>query len=405
MKLWQAKFMVPLPEGGHRMDEELFYVSSDRDVRRILRDRGLFPIRIRERREALITFNNVRTKRWQMQLLKALRFQAGRVSAGTALLEIAESESDRERQVAFLPCRSVLKSGGSFSAAVKSLRLFDAATLAILMAGDKTGNLKDVIDHALQHIEQKAKQARVLYTALGWLAFDIISVLGSLVSMHFWYIPFLRETGVQTSDPQKKAEFVEKLNLAENINMGLMGLSFAICALGIYLATAFWVNRDKRDHFAARIIKKVPLIGSYLSLSSLTDSGMTVARLLRGRVPLDEALKIAKDASLALEIREYWTTCLARVHAGVKPQSALAAPPLKKVEQNQLKSFTTMDQLAEVYEAIAEEKQYEAKSVQRRIVIGGIMLLGGVFGAVVMLMLWLVFLQNEGILSMTQTAM
>ena len=80
--------------------------------------KGFWPITIREQKPPLFEWMDVRSRVWQIQLLRALRFQSATASAGTALLNIIEGETDPRRRLAFLPTRTVLKGGGSFSEAL-----------------------------------------------------------------------------------------------------------------------------------------------------------------------------------------------------------------------------------------------------------------------------------------------
>ena len=122
MKLYHARFIHSMPGGVAQVQEEDFYLPDVASVRRNLRQRGLWPLQIIEQKPATFTFLDTRTSSWQMQLLRALRFQTATASAGTALLNIIESETDPQRRLIFLPARTVLKGGGSFAESLKALK-------------------------------------------------------------------------------------------------------------------------------------------------------------------------------------------------------------------------------------------------------------------------------------------
>lgn len=396
MKLYHAKYVQPLPGGIIAVREEDFYLPDVAAVRRTLRNRGLWPIRILEQKPQLLEWMDVRTRGWQLQLLRALRFQSATTSAGTAFLNIIEGEADPRRRLAFLPSRTVLKGGGSFSEALKALKLMDAATLAIIIAGERAGDLKGVIPHAIQHVEEKGKQYKAVTAALGWLAFDIVNVLSALWGAQFGFIPYLRENSPKNAKPEAIAEMERAIGLASTINMSLIILTSLMIAGGVALAVAFWANRHKPDHFAARMVMKVPLFGEYFRNAALFDSTRLMARLLRGKVPLDEGLRIIIETTIEPSARSYWQECRNRVMAGVEPARALARWPLTKGERDQVMTVQSADQLTEVYASIAEERQLMTKTTQRRIVVGGIACLMILFGAVVLTMIYLLMIQNTG---------
>ena len=402
MKLWHARYVVQMPGGATQERTEDFYLPTAADVRKKLRAQGYWPVKITERGQPFLEWMDVRSRAWQAQLLRALRFQTATASAGTALLNIIDGETDPRRRIAFLPSHTVLKAGGSFADSLRALRLFDAATMAIITAGERAGDLKGVIQHAIEHVEEKGKQIKVFLAALGWMVFDIISVVSTVYSTQFGFIPYLKSTGTKSTDPAALEKFNNAIELASRINIGLMALiTGGAIAIGI-AAALFWFNRHKPEHAASQFVQKIPLFASYLRDSTLNDTCKLMARLLRGNVPLDEALKIIIESSLEPSVRGYWIECRKRVLAGVEPARALSRAPLNKAERDQLATIQSVDQLVEVYEAIAEERALGAKAGQRKIVQVAIAILVIVFTAVVLLMIYLLMVQNQGFMDSLQ---
>ncbi|MBI3419575.1 MAG: type II secretion system F family protein [Proteobacteria bacterium] len=397
MKLWNVRYAVQLPGGSVAVREEDFFLPSPNDVRHVLRAKGCFPIKITERKAAVFEWMDVRNSAWQLQLLKALRFQSSTASTGTALLNIIEAETDPRKRLAFLPTRSVLKGGGSFSEALKQLKLLDAATMAIIIAGERAGDLKGVVVQAIQHVESKGKQMKLVMAALGWLSFDIISIISTIWGAQFTFIPYLKKSGGKSAtDKIAAAKFESALQIVSIINYVLMIVTIGGSVGLTLLAMSFWKNRHNPDHYASRMIAKLPLVSEYLRDTNMHDACRLMARLLRGAVPLDEAIRIIKESSIEPTVRKYWQNCLERLMAGVDSAKALARPPLLRAEMDQIRSIQSVDQLAEVFESIAEEREGAAKTGQRKIMMAGMMFMMGLFGAVVLTMIWLLMIQNQG---------
>lgn len=395
MKLWHVRYAITLPGGITTIKEDDFYLAKPDDVRRVLRSKGVWPISIKERKPPLFEWMDVRTSAWQIQLLRALRFQSATTSAGTALLNIIEGEVDPRKQLAFIPTRSVLKGGGAFSDALKQLRLLDAATMAIIIAGERAGDLKGVIGHAISHVEEKGKQMKVVMAAFGWLGFDLFSIVSSIWGAQFTFIPYLKKSGSKT-DAVAAAKFEKAIELVTIINYSLMIITIGGTAIIGILAMLFWQNKDKPDHFASRMVSKLPLVAPFMRDTNMNDSAKLMARLLQGGVPLDEAIKIIIESSIEPSIRKYWETCLARLMAGIDTPKALAREPLTRQEMDQIRSIQSIEQLAEVFEGISEERASMAKVGQRKIMMAGVGLLMTLFGAVVLTMIYLLSLQNQG---------
>jgi type II secretory pathway component PulF len=398
MKLYHARYIQPRPNGAVVIQEEDFYLPDMSSVRRQLRNKGLWPIVIEEQKPPMFEWMDVRSRTWQLQLLRALRFQSATASAGTALLNIIEGEQDARRRLAFLPTRTVLKGGGSFSEALRELRLMDAATMAIITAGERAGDLKGVIQHAIEHTEEKGKQYKTVMAALSWLSFDIINIIGSVWGAQFGFIPYLKSQGTKATDPESIERFEHAIKIASAINMTLLVVISSIVILAIAFAFSYWMNRHKPDHYTSKIMMKMPIVASYLRNVAIQDTSKLITRLLQGKVPLTEALDIIIESTYEPAAYMYWTQCKDRIMAGVEPSRALARWPLLKSERDQIVTIQSVDQLAEVYAAIAGERQLMAKADQRRISIAGIIIMMVLFGATVLTMIYLLTIQNQSFL-------
>jgi type II secretory pathway component PulF len=339
----------------------------------------------------------VRSRAWQMQLLRALRFQSATASAGTALLNIIEGEQDSRRQLAFLPCRTVLKGGDSFSEALRALKLMDAATMAIITAGERAGDLKSVIQHAIEHTEEKCKGTKIIMAAISWMAFDTLNVVSVVWAAQFQGIPYLK-TSMKSTDPDKVAHFNHAITVASWINGSLLALIIFLMAGAALLFVVYWLNRHRADHFTARMMMKAPVLSSYVRNVSLQNTFKLMQRLLLGKVPLADTLSIIVENTFEPATRLYLNESRDRIMAGVEPSRALARWPLNKGERDQIATIQSVDQLSEVYASIAEERGSMAKADKRRLAIMGVFGTMVVIGAVVLNAIYLLSIQNEGML-------
>ena len=397
MKLFHARYVFRQAKATKVMEDD-FYLPDARAVRRQLRSRGFWPISIREQKPSMLEWMDVRSRAWQIQLLRALRFQSGTASAGTALLNIIEGESDASRRLAFLPTRTVLKGGGSFSDALKALRLMDAATMAIITAGERAGDLKGVIQHAIEHTEEKGKNFKTVIAAVSWLSFDIINLVGTIWSAQFVGIPYLKDQGSKSTDPVAIERFHTAITRATWINGFLLVSVMGSIAAAIVIGGLYWFNRHRSDHFTSRLMMKAPIVSSYLRNTSMQDTCKLMRRLIEGKVPLAEALAIIIESCFEPATRDYWSKSLERIMAGGDPKRALCRWPLSKAERDQIATIQSVDQLAEVYGSIAEERALMAKADQRRLAVTGVMITMFFFGATVLMAIYLLMIQNQGVL-------
>lgn len=399
MKLFHAKYAQPTIGGVVTVNEDDFYLPDEQTVRRRLRAKGYWPIKIYEQKPPLFEWMDVRSRDWQMQLLRAIRFQSATASAGTALMNIIEGEEDQRRRLAFLPTRTVLKGGGSFSEALKELKLMDAPTMAIITAGERAGDLKGVIQHAIEHVEQKGTQYKAMVAALSWLTFDIISVIGTIWGTQFGFIPYLKEQGTKSKEPEVVAKFEQGIQMVSIINGTMLFLSSLIILVIIFFVLSYWQNRHKHDHFTSKMMMKIPLLSAYLRNVSLKDTCKLMTRLLSGKVPLADALNIILESAVEPATRLYWNNCKDKVMAGVEPARALAQWPLTKPERDQIVTIQSIDQLGEIYTSIGDERALMAKADQRKIVKFGLFMLIALSGITILTVIYLLMLQNQSFLN------
>ncbi|MDX9690145.1 MAG: type II secretion system F family protein [Alphaproteobacteria bacterium] len=399
MKLFHAKYVQQTTGGGSLVQEEDFYLPDERAVRHLLRSKGYWPVVIQEQKPPLFEWMDVRSREWQMQLLRAIRFQSATASAGTALMNIIEGEDDPRRRLAFLPTRTVLKGGGSFSEALRELKLMDAPTMAIITAGERAGDLKGVIQHAIEHVEQKGSQYKAVIAALSWLSFDIISVVGTIWGNQFGFIPYLKAQGTKSTEPGAAEKFENAVQIVSAINGTMLFVSSVIILAVVFFGISYWRNRHKQDHLTSRLMMNIPMLSSYFQNMNMKDTCKLMSRLLHGKVNLSDSLKIIIDSSVEPSTRFYWLTCQAKILGGIEPARALAQWPLTKAERDQIVTIQMVDQLSEVYAAIAEERNLMAKTDQRKIIKFGMFMLFALSGITVLTTIYLLMLQNQSFLN------
>ena len=102
--------------------------------------------------------------------------------------------------------------------------------------------------------------------------------------------------------------------------------------------------------------------------------GFVIARLLRGKVPLDEALKIIIETCIEPSARLYWTECRNRIMAGVETDSELGEEALRNlVEEAELGRIECSFHLLAVGIVVLEQRiaQTRAQRGRARRALGG----------------------------------
>lgn len=365
MQQWVAEIAYETTSGPRKVTES-FYMPSVEDVRTAVSKRGGYVLSIRPHERSPLERLLARSSWWQVQLLRGIQFRATSTSPGVALWKIIQAETNPRRQNILAPAREALSRGLGVIDALKALNIFDHGTLAILAGSERANRLIEGIPHAIHSITQKRKNARAIMGTLGWLGFDVFSIVSSLAAGKDMVLNWFHSN--PPSDPQE----LEKFNRVVG-NLGLTWdiLIYLAVGSGFFMAWcifSYWINRGKKDWPTARIVRKIPLIGAYLRDLAFADSMMAAARMLRGLVPINDTLEQSAEASSAPDVAQYWDESLKDLGRGVSLGAALDRAPLTRSERLELASLSDLGQVATVMESIAEMRSAAAKTKHSLIV-------------------------------------
>jgi type II secretory pathway component PulF len=378
MQQWVAEIAYETTSGPKRATES-FYLPSVEDVRTEVTKRGGFALSIRPHQRSTWERLLARSSWWQVQLLRGIQFRSTSTSPGVALWKIIQAETNPRRQNILAPAREALARGLGVIDALKALNIFDHGTLAILAGSERANRLVEGIPHAIHSITQKRKNARAIMGTMGWLAFDVVSIVTSLWSGKDMVLKWFKDN--PPTDPVE----LEKFNLV----VFRLGLTWDVLiwfaeGMGIFMCWcvfSFWANRGKKDFPTARVVRRIPLIGGYLRDLAFADSMSAAARMLRGRVPINDTLAQSAEASSAPEVTNYWMESLKDLGRGVSLGSALDRAPLTRSERLEVASLSDLGQVATVMESIAEMRAMAAKT-KHSLIVWLAFALTGVFLAV-----------------------
>jgi type II secretory pathway component PulF len=365
MQQWVAEIAYETTSGPRRVTES-FYLPDKDDVRTAITQKGGYVLAIRPHKRSSMERLLARSTWWQVQLLRGIQFRSTSTSPGVALWKIIQAETSPRRQNILAPAREALARGLGVIDALKALNLFDHGTLAILAGSERANRLVEGIPHAIHSITQKRKNARAIMGTMGWLAFDVFSIVSSLWAGKDMVLKWFHDN--PPTDVAERAKFdivVFRLGLTWDVLIWFsvgMGVFMAWCVF------SFWVNRGKKDWPTARIVRKIPLIGGYLRDLSFADSMSAAARMLRGLVPINDTLQQSAEASGAPDVANYWNESLRDLGRGVSLGSALDRSPLTKNERLELASLSDLGQVATVMESISEMRSQAARTKHSLIV-------------------------------------
>lgn len=365
MQQWLAEVAYETRTGAKRATEAFFLPTID-DVRSAIIKKGGYVLNIRPYSRSPLERLLAKSTWWQVQLLRGIQFRGQTASPGVALWKIIQAEDNPRRQNILTPAREALARGLGVIEALKALNIFDHGTLAILAGSERANKLAEGIPHAIQSITEKRKNTRAIVGTLSWLGFDVFSIVSSLWAGKDMVLGWFRN-----NVPTEAAEREQYLSVVGNLELTWDVLIWISVSCGAFMAWcifSFWINRGKQDWPTAKLVRKIPLIGSYLRDLAFADSMVAAARMLRGRVPINTALKQSEQASSSPDVAQYWRDASHNLGRGIGLGVAMNRKPLRRSERLELAGLSDLGQVATVMESIAEMRAASAKTRHKFIV-------------------------------------
>ncbi len=393
---YTAKYLQPTSMGMKEVAQD-FFLPDAKSVREEIANLGGIPLSIRQRKPAWYEREYISPK-FKRSFLRSLSFhvQAG-MSPGRALWIVIEGEGDRNKRIELEPGVEVLRRGGGFITAIRELRMFDRSVLAILSAGERIGALKEVIESALQHMEEKGKTWKMMSAAIGWLWFDISTSISTVIGVQFGYLPWLETNGVDTKDPKMLAEFKSALDTAYFINGFLLLVAILLCFAGVFLAVSLVLRSGKLEEISTMFVRKMPVIKTFIENTAMAETFGIVGRMVKGRVQFDEACKVAADSTPVKHVQALWRQVLDRVMRGDTIDRAFRNPIMTRAELIEIGAHQNSEQLANMLMNIAHERGDQAKRGLRQIVVGGVAFVILYTFLAAGAAMWVLWVQNKGL--------
>ena len=199
MQQWVAEIAYETSSGPKKATES-FYLPSVDDVRAAVTKKGGYVLNVRAHERSPLERLLARSTWWQVQLLRGIQFRSTSTSPGVALWKIIQAETNPRRQNILAPAREALSRGLGVIDALKALNVFDHGTLAILAGSERANRLVEGIPHAIHSITQKKKNAAAILGTMGWLAFDVFSIVSSLWAGKDMVLGWFRDNPPQDPD-------------------------------------------------------------------------------------------------------------------------------------------------------------------------------------------------------------
>ena len=305
--------------------------DSAKAARSLLRAQALVPLKV-DALAATSTTDNSGVVFFKRRVFSAnalsvwTRQLAGLVSSGLPLeraLASLSSEADREAErnlVARL--RAEVNSGSTFAKALaEHPREFSTIYIAVIGAGEQSGQLAVVLEHLAQDLEdQQNLHAKLLGAAL-YPAIVSAVALGIVLFLMAYVVP---QVASVFAGSKKALPFLTVVMLAlSDMVRQYAGLALVIGAVGVFAARQALKTPALRYRFDAAWLT-LPIIGKLSRSFNAARFASTLAMLAAAGVPILKALQAATDTLSNHALRQDAQDALVAVREGAPLASALA---------------------------------------------------------------------------------
>ena len=293
------EFRCRLGTAGGEVIEGVYVADSEARLRREFEDKGLYVLAIQQAgRRALAGVQlpalPVRRKVSGREFLVFNQELATLLKAGMPLVQSLDILRQRVTNAVF---KGVLddvyervRSGSALSEAFEAHQgMFPGVYTASLLAGEKSGNLEQVLRRYVSYVKVVSTVRRKTISAL---VYPAILVVLSLAVVTIIVVKVVPEFG------NFYAQFGKDLPLSTRFIVGLSNFVTTYIVLllvgsaGLVAAVWWWVKQPGQKRRLDRVLLRVPMVGNIAQRFSTSQGARTLATLLGGGIPLVNALEV-----------------------------------------------------------------------------------------------------------------
>ena len=242
-----------------------------------------------------------------------------------ALTILVDEEKNTRLRTALADVRDSIKDGGTIAAALsKHPDIFNEMYVNLVEAGDIGGMLENSLGYLSEHLE---RQERVLSRVRAAMTYPIFMTLIGLIILSYLFTSVIPKV-VTVFHSTGKA-----LPLPTIILIGISSLLSAYWPISLVLTVVslYWgyrfAKKDKGRRIVEGLLDSLPYISATLHSMYMVHFGRTMEALLRGGVPLSNALAITGRAAGHGEIRRLLSNAEKAVLEGKTLTMALKDSP------------------------------------------------------------------------------
>ena len=293
------EYRVRLGTPSGEVMEGVYVADSEARLRREFEEKGFYVLAIHQAgRRALAGMQvpglSVRRKVSSREFLVFNQELATLLKAGMPLVQsldiLRQRVSHPSFKVVLDDVYERVRSGSALSEAFEAHQsLFPGVYTASLLAGEKSGNLEQVLRRYVAYVKVVSTVRRKTISAL---VYPAILVLLSLIVVAVIVVKVVPEFGTFYNQFGKELPASTRFIVALSHFVTSYFVLLLVGGIGLAAAFWWWVKQPGQRRRFDRMVLRVPMLGPIAQKFSTSQGARTLATLLGGGIPLVNALEV-----------------------------------------------------------------------------------------------------------------
>ena len=283
-------------EGARR--EGVVQAQSPNEAIGALHQRGLTPTSIEEtfaqkkRKERLVGKGRIKPADMAALCWQLSTMVEGGMAITTAIEIVAGDTSIPQLKTILHRVLVNVTEGRPLSDGLKEFpQVFSKLSVAIILAGESSGNLGHALHTLAEHFENKDRLAKKIRSALAYPVFVLIMIGLMITAIMVFVVPRFRAIFDQLGG--KLPTFTQTFMHAHEL-AGQNAVYLLVAAAVVIGGIAFWSKTQHGHRIMSRALLKIPLFGRLFSEAFVATFCSTTATLLEAGVPVLEVFEIVR---------------------------------------------------------------------------------------------------------------
>ena len=326
-----AAFEYQAVEANGRKKKGVLEADTERQVRQLLREKGLMPLTIepaadQDRKKTLQPRFGFPQRKVKAQDLALITRQLSTLVGSAlpieqALLAVADQTEKPRLKKLLMSVRSKVVEGYGLAEAMSEFPgVFDSLYTAMVAAGEKSGHLDTVLDELANYTEQRQHMKSQLTQALIYPLMLTLVAIGIVVFLLVSIVPQIVDN-FSTMGQELPPTTLAMIAISEFLQN--WGLWLLIGIALVLVAFNQWLRNEKNRLKYHRRLLKLPMLGKVIRGVSTARFARTLSILTSSAVPLLDGLRITSSVIGNLAIRQAVDEAAGRVREGASMRGAL----------------------------------------------------------------------------------